>query len=205
MINIIILSIIISHIFNKILYKICDEIEKTTLNTIIVYLAITLPNILIYYKYGITSESINYIGLIPFIIIISIIDYHTTYIYDITILGGIIIQVVIFILTMNNELNYFSHISSYLIGFILPYIICKTTKALGSGDIGLFALCCFTLGHNYSLYLIMMSFVLACIYVVYVVLIKCDKIIKIPFAPFISLGTILIMITNYDILNLILT
>ena len=28
MINIIILSIIISHIFNKILYKVCDEIEK---------------------------------------------------------------------------------------------------------------------------------------------------------------------------------
>ena len=51
----------------------------------------------------------------------------------------------------------------------------------------------------------MLSFVLACIYVVYVVLIKCDKIIKISFAPFISLGTILIMITNYDILNLILT
>ena len=98
MLNIIILSIILSHIFNKILYKICDEIETTTLNTIIVYLAITLPNILIYYKYGITSESINYIALIPFIIIISIIDYHTTDIYDITILSGIIIQVTILVI-----------------------------------------------------------------------------------------------------------
>jgi prepilin signal peptidase PulO-like enzyme (type II secretory pathway) len=83
--------------------------------------------------------------------------------------------------------------------------LAKITKGLGDGDIGLYGLCCFALGKNYSLYLIVLSFILASVYCVYILLAKSDKIRKIPFAPFISLGTILIMITNYDILNLILT
>lgn len=205
MIYIIILSIITAYISNKLIYKICDEIKKTNLNTIIIYLTIISLMILIYYKYGITSESIKYMSLIPFIIITSIIDYYTTYIYDITILNGIIIQGIIFIITINLESNYISHISSLATGFLISYIIAKTTKSLGSGDIGLISLCCFTLGHNYSMYLIITSYIIACMYIIYIVVIKSYKIRKIPFAPFISLGTILIMITNYDILNLILT
>ena len=35
----------------------------------------------------------------------------------------------------------------------------------------------------------------------YILLTKSDKIRKIPFAPFISLATILIILTNFDILN----
>lgn len=205
MIYIIILSIITAYISNKLLYKICDEIKKTNLNTITIYTTIILAITLIYYKYGITTESIKYICLIPVIIITSIIDYHTTYIYDITTLNGIIIQGIIFIMTISFESNYISHISSLAIGFFVSYIISKTTKCLGSGDIGLISLCCFVLGHNYSIYLIITSFILACVYIAYVVVIKSDKIRKIPFAPFISLSTILIMITNYDILYLILT
>ena len=200
-----ILSTITAYISNKLLYRICDEIKQTNLNTILIYTTIISSISLIYYKYGITSESINYMVLIPFIIIISIIDYYTTYIYDITILSGIIIQGVIFIITITSESNYSSHIWALAIGFLVTYIIAKITKSLGSGDIGLFSLCCFALGHNYSMYLIAISFILACIYIIYVFVIKSDKIRKIPFAPFISLGTILIMITNYDILNFILT
>ena len=90
MIYIILISIIISHICNKQIYKICDDLEKSKKNTIIIYTLIILTMILIYKKYGITLQSIKYLSLIPFIIVISIIDYHTTYIYDITILSGII-------------------------------------------------------------------------------------------------------------------
>ena len=197
MIYIILIATIISYICDKQIYKICDELTKTKSNTIIIYSVMILSMVLIYQKYGITSQSIKYLSLIPFIIIISIIDYHTTYIYDITILSGIMAQGI--------TLFIFSDIKKYLlaffIGIIVPYILAKITKGLGDGDIGLFGLCCFALGKNYSLYLIVLSFILASVYCVYILLAKSDKIRKIPFAPFISLATVLIILTNFDILN----
>ena len=202
MIYIIIISIIISHICNKQIYKICDELKQSKLNTIVIYLIIISSMILIYYKYGLTVESIKYLSLIPFIIIISIIDYHTTYIYDITVHSGIIIQGIIFITTINKEYNPASHISAMIIGLVLAYTTAKITKGLGSGDVGLYTLCAFTLGHEHGLYVIYLSYLLACPYCIYILLKKSDKIRKMPFAPFISLATITIMLTNNDILKI---
>ena len=196
MIYIILVSIIISYICNKQIYKICDELNKSKSNTIIIYISIILSMVLIYIKYGITSQSIKYLSLIPFIIIISIIDYHTTYIYDITVVSGILIQGLIFFIQPDEK-----YLLAFFIGIIVPYILAKITKGLGDGDIGLFGLCCFALGKNYSLYLIVLSFILASVYCVYILLAKSDKIRKIPFAPFISLATVLIILTNFDILN----
>lgn len=198
MIYIILIAIIISYICNNQIYKICDELPKTKSNTIIIYILMILSMALTYQKYGITQQSIKYLSLIPFIIIISIIDYHTTYIYDITILSGIIIQCGVFLISPDVKM----YITALLIGIIIPYILAKITKGLGEGDIGLYGLCCFALGKNYSIYLIFLSFILASIYCVYILLTKGDKIRKIPFAPFISLATILIILTNFDILNI---
>ena len=198
MIYIILIAIIISYICNDQIYKICNELPKTKSNTIIIYILMILSMVLTYQKYGITQQSVKYLSLIPFIIIISIIDYHTTYIYDITILSGIIIQCGIFLISPDIK----THITALLVGIIIPYILAKITKGLGEGDIGLYGLCCFALGKNYSIYLIFLSFILASIYCVYILLTKGDKIRKIPFAPFISLATILIILTNFDILNI---
>ena len=197
MIYIILIATIISYICDKQIYKICDELTKTKSNTIIIYTLMILSMVLIYQKYGITPQSIKYLSLIPFIIIISIIDYHTTYIYDITVISGILIQVIIFFI----EPDIKKYLLAFIIGIIVPYILAKTTKGLGEGDIGLYGLCCFALGKNYSLYLIALSFILASIYCVYILFRKSDKIRKIPFAPFISLATVLIILTNFDILN----
>ena len=174
MIYIILIAIIMSYICNNQIYKICDELTKTKSNTIIIYILMILSMVLTYQKYGITQQSIKYLSLIPFIIIISIIDYHTTYIYDITILSGIIIQGGIFLISPDAK----TYITALLIGIIIPYILAKVTKGLGEGDIGLYGLCCFVLGKNYSIYLIFLSFILASIYCMYILLTKSDKIRK---------------------------
>lgn len=193
---------IVSQITSKQLYKICDEINKDNKNTILIYISTVLSISLIYYKYDLTVESIKYMSLIPFIIIISIIDYYTTNIYDITIFNGIIIQGIIFLFTINLETNTISHIIALITGFIVSYILSIKTKALGQGDIGVYCLCCFVVGHNFAIILILLSFLLACPYSMYIILSKGDKIRKIPFAPFISLSTITIIMINNDILNI---
>lgn len=201
MIYIIGISIILAYLADKCLYKICKEIIKTKYITSFIYVSIVLNTVLIYYKYQSTLDFIKYISLLPFIIIISIIDYKTTYIYDITLVSGIIVQGAIFLITINSKEELINYIIALLIGLTIPFVLVKTTKGLGEGDIGLFGLCCFSLGYNYSFYLIILSFVLASIYCMYLILIKKGKIRKIPFAPFISLATIMIMLTKFDLLN----
>ena len=89
-----------------------------------------------------------------------------------------------------------------LMGLILAYIIYKTTKGLGEGDIGLYGLCALSLGKGYVVYMISLSFILASIYCIYKSFVKKDNIKEIPFAPFISLSTLVIMITDYEILRM---
>ncbi|MGL5693560.1 MAG: prepilin peptidase [Peptostreptococcaceae bacterium] len=202
MIYTIITSTILSYCATKYLNHINKETSKVTYNKVWMYFVGALLSILIQQKYGLTTDSIRYIFLVPFLITISIIDYKTTYIYDITIVSGIIIQGVILITSINAQKDVQSHIISLMIGYILSYILSKVTKSLGEGDIGLFSLCSFTLGHNYSVYMIFLSFMVAFIYCIYIIITKNKSIKdKIPFAPFISLATILIMLTQSSIIT----
>ena len=202
MIYTIITSTILAYFTNKYLKNKSREIKQITYNTSILYILIIILNFCIYKKYGLTIDFIKYIFLIPFLLGISIIDYRTTYIYDITIVSGIIIQGVILISSINIEKDFINHIGGLFIGIIVSYLLVKLTKGLGDGDIGLFALCCFTLGYNYSLYLMFLSYIIAFIYCTYIILRK-NKSIKesIAFAPFISLATILIMLTENSLMN----
>lgn len=207
MIYIILIAIIMSYICSNQIYKICDELTKTKSNTIIIYILMILSMVLTYQKYGITQQSIKYLSLIPFIIIISIIDYHTTYIYDITILSGIIMQCIIFLPCLLNydrylNLNWVNNFRGLLVGIVLSYIVAKTTKSMGEGDIGFYGLCSFVIGGEYTLYMMMLSFVLASIYGVCILISKKASLKStIPFTPFISLATILIMLTEWDMIN----
>ena len=92
--------------------------------------------------------------LIPFLVIISIIDFRTTYVYDITILSGIIMQSVILLLSKELNIGLMSHIKGLVIGIIISFLLAKVTKSLGDGDVLFYGLCSFVLGQEYTLYMI---------------------------------------------------
>ena len=201
--TIVIIFIILSYISEKIIYKLDNCINKNLTNKILIFLPNMIIPILIYTKYELTMQSISYMLLIPFLTMISIVDFRTTYVYDITILSGIIMQSVIFLFNKNLNITSMGHIKGLFIAIVLSYILAKVTKSLGDGDIGFYGLCAFVLGDQYCLYMIFLSFMVASIYGGYVLLRK-QKSIKssIPFTPFISLATILIILTQKDIINL---
>ena len=201
--TIVIIFMILSYISEKIIYKLDNCINKNLTNKILIFLPNMIIPILIYTKYELTMQSISYMLLIPFLTMISIVDFRTTYVYDITILSGIIMQSVIFLFNKNLNITSMSHIKGLFIAIVLSYILAKVTKSLGDGDIGFYGLCAFVLGDQYCLYMIFLSFMVSSIYGGYVLLRK-QKSIKssIPFTPFISLATILIILTQKDIINL---
>ena len=201
--TIVIIFMILSYISERIVYRLDNYMDKNLTNKILIFLPNMIIPILIYTKYELSIQSISYMALIPFLTMVSIIDLRTTYVYDITILSGIIMQSVIFLLDKQLIRGSMSNIKGLFIGMILSYILAKATKSLGDGDIGFYGLCAFVLGQEYSLYMIFLSFMLASIYGGYILLRK-KKSIKssIPFTPFISLATILIILTQKDIINL---
>ena len=201
MINIIILSLIMVQITHFAIIKTSEiNINNSEVRRFL-YITIPLLMSMLYMKHSLTEEFLRYSILICFLIVISTIDYYTMYIYDITIIGGIIIQGIILLLTKDKLDNY---ILGLLIGFMIPYIMVKLTKGIGSGDIGVYALCCFCIGLDKSLYMIPMSFIIGAIYGIYLLLIKKQsKKSYMPFAPCIFLATTIVILTQQNITNII--
>ena len=201
--TIIIIFIILSFLSEKIIYKLDNNMDKNLSNKMLIFLPNMIIPILIYTKYNLTMQTISYMILIPFLVIISIIDFRTTYVYDITILSGIIMQSVILLLSKELNIGLMSHIKGLVIGIIISFLLAKITKSLGDGDVLFYGLCSFVLGQEYTLYMIFLSFMLASICGIFMLLIKYKSIkSSIPFTPFISLATVLIILTQKDIIIL---
>ena len=196
--------LIVSYIENKLIYKICKEIKHSLSNTIIIYSTSIIISLLIYNKYEITANSISYFLLIPFIVLISIIDFRTSFVYDITVVSGIIIQSVVFILMNIPHACLLDHVGGLILGLLLSFLMCKATRAIGEGDIGVYGLCCFVLGAKHSLNVFVLSFLVTSLVGVFVILKqrKLNLKLRIPFTPFISIATVLIMLTQYDIIKI---
>ena len=200
---ILIVFIILSFLSEKIIYKLDNSLDKNLINKVLIFLPNMIIPILIYNKYETSMQTLSYMMLVPFLIIISIMDFRTIYVYDIVILSGIIMQCVILLLSKELRMGLMGNIKGLCIGAILSYFLAKITKSLGDGDILFYGLCAFVLGEKYCLYLIFLSFIVGSIYGIFILLTR-KKSIKseIPFTPFISLATILIILTQDNIINL---
>ena len=199
-----VIFLIVSYVENKLIYIICKEIKPSLSNTIIIYSTSIIISLLIYNKYEITTNSISYFLLVPFIVLISIIDFRTSFVYDIMVVSGIIIQSVVFILMKIPYVCLLDHLGGLVIGILLSFLICKITKAIGEGDIGFYGLCCFVLGAEHSLNVFVLSFFITSLVGIFIILKqrKLNLNLRIPFTPFISMATILIMLTQYDIIKI---
>ena len=188
---ILIVFIILSFLSEKIIYKLDNSLDKNLINKVLIFLPNMIIPILIYNKYETSMQTLSYMMLVPFLIIISIMDFRT------------IMQSVILLLSKELRMGLMGNIKGLCIGAILSYFLAKITKSLGDGDILFYGLCAFVLGKKYCLYLIFLSFIIGSIYGIFILLTR-KKSIKseIPFTPFISLATILIILTQDDIINL---
>lgn len=157
----------------------------------LLYVIIPIVICMLYVKLGLNEEFLRYSILICFLVVISLVDYYTMYIYDITIISGIMVQGFIILMTRGIIIN---HLLGLIFGLIIPYIMVRITKGIGSGDVGVYALCCFCIGIGNCIYIIPISFMIGGIYGVYLLITKKkSKDSYIPFAPCILLGTLFIM------------
>ena len=120
------------------------------------------------------------------------------YVYDILVFSGIIIQSVVKILNENVEILVDSVLAGLLCALI-SYLIVKATNMMGTGDVGVYALCAMTIGFKSSLSLIPGSFLVSAIFLI-IRFICGNRDKKIAFAPYIIIAAIL-NILGFDIVK----
>lgn len=198
----IVLSIIISAIVQKVVKAFIGEENYTKINikklTIFLIISTFVYIISIFKIYPNNLERIGYFIFFVLAIIISLIDYYTMYVYDILVFSGIIIQSVVKIVNGNVEILVDSVLAGLLCALI-SFLIVKATNMMGTGDIGVYALCAMTIGFKSSLSLIPGSFLVSAIFLIMRFICgNRDK--KIAFAPYIIIAAIL-NILGFDIVR----
>lgn len=196
-------AIIISVIVQKVVKVFIGEEDYTKINIkkLKIFLIIsTFAYIISIFKiYPNNLDRIGYFIFFILAIIISLIDYYTMYVYDILVFSGIIIQSIVKIVNGNVEILVDSVLAGLLCALI-SYLIVKVTNMMGSGDIGVYALCAMAIGFKSSLSLIPSSFLVSAVFLV-IKFICGNRDKKIAFAPYIVIATILIIL-KIDILKI---
>ena len=198
----IVLSIIISAIVQKVVKVFIGEEDYTKINikklTIFLIISTFVYIISIFKIYPNNLYRFGYFIFFVLAIIISLIDYYTMYVYDILVFSGIIIQSVVKILNENVEILVDSVLAGLLCALI-SYLIVKATNMMGTGDVGVYALCAMTIGFKSSLSLIPGSFLVSAIFLI-IRFICGNRDKKIAFAPYIIIAAIL-NILGFDIVK----
>ena len=198
----IVLSIIITSIVQKVVKVFIEEEDyrKINIKKLTIFLIIStfayINSILKIYPNNL--DRINYFIFFVLAIIISLIDYYTMYVYDILVFSGIIIQSVVKIVNGNVEILVDSVLAGLLCALV-SYLIVKATNMMGTGDIGVYALCAMTIGFESSLSLIPGSFLVSAIFLI-IRFICGNRDKKIAFAPYIIIAAIL-NILGFDIVR----
>lgn len=200
--EILFLSIIISAIVQKVVKVFIGEEDYTKINikklTIFLIISTFAYTISIFKIYPNNLDRFGYFIFFVLAIIISLIDYYTMYVYDILVFSGIIIQSVVKILNENVEILVDSVLAGLLCALI-SYLIVKATNMMGTGDVGVYALCAMTIGFKSSLSLIPGSFLVSAIFLI-IRFICGNRDKKIAFAPYIIIAAIL-NILGFDIVK----
>lgn len=162
--------------------------------------------IALYIKYGLTFTLIKYLVLACLFIVIGMIDFDTTDVYDSVIITGCIIVAIIIISGFFMKYIFLKDIINYLLGALLGggiiSLIVIITGGMGWGDAEICALCGLYFGWALTGEMLMISFIIGGTAGIILILTK-KKTRKdyIPFGPYISIAGLIIMFFGQALLN----
>lgn len=155
----------------------------------------------LYIVYGVSFELLKFMILIPFILVIGIIDLETTDVYFKTTLSGSISGIILLIIGNYLGFSYLEYIYGALIGGGVISLIIILTGGMGWGDAEICFLCGLFLGMRMTLLMLFISFVIGGIIGAILIIFK-KKSHKdyIPFGPFIALAALFCIFFGEEIL-----
>ncbi|MFT5871675.1 MAG: leader peptidase (prepilin peptidase)/N-methyltransferase [Clostridium sp.] len=182
--------------------------EKISSRYALVELATAILFLLTYYQYGLNISLLKYLILIPFLIVIAMIDYDTMDVYTTTTWIAIVVGIAL----LGVDFYLGQPVATYVYGGLLgagtiTFIILMSklilgVEGMGWGDAEICGLCGLFLGFKLSLIMMLLSFIIGGVIGVYLLRFK-DKNgrSEMPFGPSIIMATFLMIIWGDKILN----
>ncbi|MBU3110322.1 prepilin peptidase [Clostridium lacusfryxellense] len=197
---------VLSWIFLKGKCRNCGE--KISIRYALVEFTTAVFFLLTYFQYGISINLLRYLLLIPFLIVIAMIDYDTMDVYTTTTWLAIAIGII----TLGVNFYLGEQVATYIYGALLgagtiSFIIIMSklilgTEGMGWGDAEICGLCGLFLGLKLTFVMMFFSFIIGGVIGVYLLTVKKKKgRSEMPFGPSIIIATLLMIIWGGKILN----
>ena len=182
--------------------------EKISIRYPLIEITSAILFVLTYFQYGETIYLVRYLILIPFLVVIAMIDYDTMEVYTTT--AWIAIALGVVLLGVNFYLG--QHVATYIYGGLLgagiiTFIILSSKLILGQegmgwGDAEICGLCGLFLGFKLTFLMMFFSFIIGGVIGVYLLKVKNKNgRSEMPFGPSIIMATFLVIIWGNKILN----
>ncbi len=148
---------------------------------------------MVYIRYGFTLNFFKFCLLSSLLIVIGFIDFKTKYVYNSTVVFGVVSGIYFAILewieTKTIPINY---MIGAFIGFGIIYLIVILTQGMGEGDIDIALICGLFLGVKGIIVTLFLSIILGGIIAIIIIVFKLkDKKSEIAFGPYLAIGGII--------------
>ena len=152
--------------------------------------------VFVFSRYGDGISCVKYLIMISFLILISIIDYKTKYIYSGISYTSIAVSIVFMFLQAFHHDFIYNYIAGGIFGFMIASIFILLSRGgMGWGDADILLLAGINLGLFLSIKVFFITFLLAGIFSLFR-LIKGKK-EQFAFTPFITIGVIMVLIVPF--------
>ena len=196
---------VFSYIFLKGKCKNCKE--KISLQYPLIELTNAILYVLVFLKYQYSLDTIKFMVLVSFLIVIGVIDLKTKFVYNSTMISMGIVAVV-FLITYYAKLKSFpiDNILGGILGLVIIGLIVFITRGMGEGDIEIAAISGLFLGLKGEVFMLFFAVILGGIVgaIILIVKRKSGK-TEMPFGPFLAIAAITAIFYGNFIINQYLT
>ncbi|KYH30370.1 MULTISPECIES: prepilin peptidase [Clostridium] len=156
----------------------------------------------VYIKYGLSIKFIKFAVLFCFLIVIGIIDYDTTDVYDNTIIWGGVFGFIFLAINIYLKLPVKTYLLGALVGGVFISIIILLSGGMGWGDAEICTLCGLYLGIKLTILTLFLSLIIGgTLGGILILLKKKSRKDYIPFGPFIVSAAMIAMFLGERILK----
>jgi leader peptidase (prepilin peptidase) / N-methyltransferase len=160
--------------------------------------------LLLFAKYGFGINFVFYGLLVSLLIVISIIDLESKYIYSSTTLVGVLLSIIYMIIgSYLGDIKILNNLLGGLIGYGIIYLIVILTGAMGEGDADIAGICGLFVGIKGVLVTLFLAIILGGIFASIALILKIkNRKSEIAFGPYIAMGVLIWMLIGEEILSL---
>lgn len=182
---------VLSYIFLRGRCRKCKD--KISIKYPLIEILNALLYLLLFGKYGFSFNFVFYCLLTSLLIVISIIDLESKYIYSSTTLVGVLLAIIyITIGSYLGEIKILNSLLGGLIGYGIIFLIVSLTGGMGNGDADIAGICGLFVGIKGVLVTLFLAIILGGIVASIVLILKFkDRKSEIAFGPYIAMGTLM--------------